>query len=118
MTLTERAIIPRVVVHLLNEQAFTADLYAMPTPNDVTLVCTNVRTTAGKRPVWADAQASIFYIPWAQIRFIEISQEAMTATQPGGRTGAADGTLGGPEDETREPELEIDEEFLRRVRDV
>ena len=110
--------IPRVVVHLLNEQAFTADLYAMPTPNDVTLVCTNVRTTAGKRPVWADAQASIFYIPWAQIRFIEISEESLAASQPGGRTGAADGTLGAPDDGTREPELEIDEEFLRRVRDV
>jgi hypothetical protein len=78
-------------------------------------VCTNIRGTTGKVPVWADDSQSTFYFPWLQIRFLEIP--------PGGN-----GPPPSREDESetaiavREPadeaELEIDEDFLRRVRDV
>lgn len=100
------------VIHLLNEQPLLADLYGYPSAADVTLVCTNVRGATGKRPVWADDIHSIFYFPWTQIRFLEIppGRNAAPPEEPG--TAIA---LRAPEEE---PDLEIDEEFLKRVRDV
>jgi hypothetical protein len=89
-----------------------ADLYGYPSPTDIVLVCTNVRGTTGKRPVWADSVESIFYFPWAQIRFLEVPQDRVRP--PGDDAGTAI-ALRAPEDE---PDLEIDEEFLKRVRDV
>ena len=90
-----------------------ADLYGYPTPADVTLVCTNVRGTTGKRPVWADHVESIFYFPWIQIRFLEVPADRRAAPVDGDEPGMA--LVRRPSDE---PDLEIDEEFLRRVRDV
>ena len=40
------------VIHLLSEQPVIADLFEMPSPGDVTLLCTNLRTKDGKRPVF------------------------------------------------------------------
>jgi len=111
MDLQSRGLIRGAVVHLLNEQPMLADLYGYPSATDVTLVCTNVRGTTGKRPVWADDVNSIFYFPWTQIRFLEIPSERIgPADAPG--TAVA---LRAPEEDV---ELEIDEEFLKRVRDV
>jgi len=92
-----------------------ADLFGYPSPADAVLMCTNIRGTTGKVPVWADDSRSTFYFPWLQIRFLEI---------PPARNGPP--SLREDESETaialREPadeaELEIDEDFLRRVRDV
>ena len=56
----------------MNEQPLLADLIGMPAAGDVTLVCTNVRSTTGKRPVWADNLESVYYFPWIHIRFLEI----------------------------------------------
>ena len=83
-------------------------------PADATLVCTNVRTMTGQRPVWADHTDSVFYFPWSQIRFLEVPPER------GGPPRAAPpptdtGLVRPPEAEFDE---EIDEEFLRRVRDA
>jgi hypothetical protein len=108
-----RGLIRGAVVHLLNEQPMLADLYGYPSAADVTLVCTNVRGTTGKRPVWADDVHSIFYFPWTQIRFLEIPPDRnapFVDEEPGTALALR------PEDD--EPELEIDEEFLKRVRDV
>jgi hypothetical protein len=105
------------VIHLANEQPLLADLFALPAPTDATLMCTNVRTMTGKRPVWADHVESVFYFPWSQIRFLEVPPEA-GGRQPPSAAPEAPGTDLALRPESDEAELEIDEEFLRRVRDV
>ncbi|HEX8939619.1 MAG TPA: hypothetical protein VF763_05610 [Candidatus Limnocylindrales bacterium] len=127
-----------VVVHIHNEQPLLADLYALPTASDACLVCTNLRTMNGKRPVFVDRAESLFLFPLGHIRFVEIppaSIDAHEAALPRSAAGAAadegavdlgvalaaagEATGGvaeaGPE---LEDELEIDEDFLRRVRDI
>ena len=116
--------IRNVILHLSNEQPLLADLFEPPSPGDVGLRCTNLRMMNGKRPVFVDDSASIFFFPYLHIRFVEIPPGA----QPGGETGLitspvdeADRTAGlatpRPEPEP-EADLEIDEEFLRRIREA
>jgi hypothetical protein len=107
-----RGLIRGAVIHMINEQPLLADLYGYPQPGDATLVCTNVRSTTGKRPVWADHIESTFYFPWTQIRFLEVPPDRNAPPPPEPGTAIA---LREPRDES---ELEIDEDFLRRVRDV
>ena len=99
------------VLHLLNEQPLLCDLFEAPAGTDVVVICTNLRTMNGKRPVFADHSESIFYFPYTHIRFLEIPPGA------DGKTPPPDGRRREPEPEA-EPELEIDEDFLRRVRDA
>jgi hypothetical protein len=161
-------VIRNAVIHLANEQPLLADLFAPPSGADVSLVCTNLRTLNGKRPVFADAADSLFVSPYAHTRFVEISSAALAAAGPvlthggavanghadghaaaalvaalaperagnasAGDTGDAgdrptatadgvaeaeepDAEAAGPSDDL-EVELEIDEDFLRRVREV
>jgi hypothetical protein len=102
-------VIRDAVIHLLNEQPLLADLPAMPSPGDVAVICTNLRTLDRKRPFFVDASSSTFVLPYSQVRFIEI---------PGDR---------GPVPEERAVlssvvaetvDLPLDEELLRRVRDL
>jgi len=44
-------VIRDVVLHMNNEQPLLADLFEAPSPGDVGLRCTNLRTMNGKRPV-------------------------------------------------------------------
>jgi hypothetical protein len=98
-----------VVIHLLNEQPLVADLPALPLPGDVTLHCTNLRTMSRKRPLFVDDLAATIIVPYAQIRFLEIP-----TTSPAGAEAeqALALTASVPED------LELDEELLRRVREL
>ena len=106
--------IRNAVIHPLNEQPFLADLLEDPTPTDALLLMTNLRTLDGKRPVFVDFSESTFVFPYLHIRFIEIRPEAAA---PGGPRG---------EEERRQPgeapaadeDLEIDEDFLRRIREA
>jgi hypothetical protein len=113
--------IRNVVIHLMNEQPLLADVEALPAPSDVAFVCTSVRTMNGTRPVFIDRMDSVFVFPYAQIRFVELPDAA--------RSGEADNARGTGRRQERperppeappvaEPELEIDEDFLRRVRDI
>jgi hypothetical protein len=103
--------IKNAVIHLTNEQPLLADLFEPPAAGHTGIVCTNLRTMGGKRPVFADHTESVFYFPYAHVRFLEIP--------PG-----ADGSKPPPDGRQREPEpepeadLEIDEDFLKRVRDA
>ena len=115
--------IRNAVIHLNGEQPVVADLFATPGPTDVNLVCTNMRTLDGKRPVFVDASGSTFVFPYTHIRFVEIREEAPSAGAADARpepaaapapVEAGPGRRPGPEDE----ELAIDEDFLRRVRDA
>ncbi len=97
------------VIHLQGEQPLVADLPSLPTARDSCLLCTNLRTLSGGRPVFIDAIGSTFVIPLLHIRFIEI------ATRPEeGAAASAALEAGAPEDEG----AELDEEFLRRIREV
>jgi hypothetical protein len=69
--------IRNVVVHLLGEQPIMADLLVAPKPIDVSVICSNIRTLAGKQPVFVDHSDSTFVIPLAHIRFMEIRAVAM-----------------------------------------
>lgn len=85
-----------VVVHILNEQPILADLIQDPAPSDVALICTNMRTMNGKKPVFIDAIDSTFLLPLAHIRFIEIhkaSTEAHATERDAENAGKARGLL-------------------------
>ena len=129
--------IRNAVIHILNEQPLLADLLEEPTARDLTLICTNLRTLNGTRPVFVDAIDSLFVLPLSIVRFVEIPAGSRGATAPAvdGGSGATPapeaaaepgpmpaltpapgaGSESVPESE---PELEIDEDFLRRVREV
>jgi hypothetical protein len=96
----------RAVIHPLNDQPLIVDLDEMPLPTDIAVVCKNLRTIDNKRPKFIDRKDSTFVFPYASIRFVEVYS----------------GEAGAPiEDEAvaAEPdELEIDEDFLRRVREA
>jgi hypothetical protein len=122
-------VIRDVVLHMNNEQPLLADLFEAPSPGDVGLRCTNLRTMNGKRPVFVDDTASIFFFPYLHIRFVEIPPGAISGIDPElALAAAADRApvfqpAAEPADEIRaEPgldeDLEIDEDFLRRVREA
>jgi hypothetical protein len=106
-------VIRNVVIHMQGEQPLLADIEGLPTPTDACLVCTNLRTNAGKKPIFIDHTDSWFLIPLLHIRFVEIPAAAL---------GGLDGKE--PAMETaivplEEPEeLEVDEEFLRKIREA
>lgn len=107
----------------MNEQPIQADLYDMPVPGDVSLVCTNLRTMNGSRPVFADHIDSVFIFPYTHIRFVEIAPGAkgVPALPPG--QDAASGQPkpsqeAPPPEPPEEGDLEIDEDLMRRIRDV
>jgi hypothetical protein len=109
-------VIRNVVLHLLSEQPLLADLFEMPTTADVTFRCTNLRTLEGRRPVFVDRSDSVFLFPYLHVRFVEIPPTSVTADGTGGEpVGAA---AADQVDEANELDLEIDEDFLRRVREA
>jgi hypothetical protein len=107
-------VIRNAVVHLTSEQPVTVDLFDLPKPGDSLLVCTNMRTLDGRRPVFIDQVESTFILPYLHVRFIELRPE-----RPG--EGAADdAAAGAPAQREAAPDadLEIDEDFLRRIREA
>jgi hypothetical protein len=120
-------VIRNAVLHLNNEQPLLADLPTAPQPSDTALICTNLRTLDGKRPFFIDSSASTFVFPLVHLRFVEVPG-AMAA--PGPRAEAAPGA---PADASPPPalpapvaadepaeadDLELDEDLLRRVREL
>ena len=111
--------IRNVVLHLNGEQPLLADLFDPPDSADVGVRCTNLRQMNGKRPVFVDDVASIFFFPYLHIRFLEIPPGAMAGGDPSLAVATDDAS--GPAPATApeaEPDLEIDEDFLRRIREV
>jgi hypothetical protein len=112
--------IRNAILHLNNEQPLVADLFEAPSPGDLGLRCTNLRQLNGKRPVFVENMASIFFFPYLHIRFVEIPPGAMSGGDGSLAVGTDDeaGPGGPPDLPEAEPELEIDEDFLRRIREV
>jgi hypothetical protein len=134
-------VIRNVVIHVSNEQPLLADLYGAPTAGDVGLLCTNVRMLDGKRPIFIDHTDSTFFFPYLHLRFLEIPAVEMQKSMAQG--GSVPGSAGrdaiagdtdqrlavvvaeapDPVGETApEPdgddELDLDEDFLQRIRDI
>ena len=99
----------RAILHLTNDQPLAVELLEEPSPQDIAIVCTNPRTIDGKKPVFIDYSSSTFVFPMSAIRFVEVL-----------RLGAEGEELSPMvREEAAEPEdLEIDEDFLRRVREA
>lgn len=133
--------IRNVCIHVTNEQPLMADLFGVPTSTDAGLLCTNLRQMDGKRPVFVDRIEATFFFPYHVIQFIEIpvgALEGHTAAPAGGGSDArhpdpvqdraADPgdqvlpvpmiTASGGNGTADDLELEIDEGFLQRIRDI
>ena len=75
----------------------------------------------GKRPVFVDDMKSIFFFPYLHIRFVEIPPAAMAGADPAlpaPVAGDASDRLERRDRPSRRADLEIDEDFLRRVREA
>jgi hypothetical protein len=115
------SVIRNAVIHVINEQPLLADLFDVPSAADQALVCTNLRTMNGKRPIFADHLESIFVFPYTHIRFVEIPPGATGAPEVPASTSAGAPPPPPPPpapEPQQEAELEIDEDFLRRIREV
>ena len=131
--------IRNVIIHILNEQPLLADVFDLPSAGDAGLVCTNLRTLDGKRPVFIDKVESVFFFPYRGIRFLEIAPAAIErhhaeggggviadalATAAGASAPAPGSTLPVVIDPAQEDDAgldlgeEIDEDFLKRIRDI
>ncbi len=100
----------RAILHLLNDQPLAVELLEEPKPSDMSVVCTSVRTIDGKRPVFIDFSSSTFVFPMAMVLFVEIprAEDESERAMP----------MAAPADADESDELEIDEDFLRRVREA
>ena len=132
-----------VVLHMQGDQPMVADIESLPTADDSTLVCTNLRTIERRKPLSVDHTDSVFIIPLMFIRFIEIPRAAIMAAGIGGLGTRRAPALPAPAAATQaapsmgyddhappaEPveaeveedpyaELEPDEELLRRIREA
>jgi len=117
-------VIRNAVIHINNEQPLLADLFEMPAPSDVSLICTNIRMLDGKKPVFVDHSDSVFIFPYLHIRFLEIMAGSVAgmADAPGASdeiaVAVAAGSNGAEPSDDAEADLELDEDFLRRIREV
>lgn len=110
------------VLHISNEQPLLADLFELPAPTDVALRLTNLRSLDGKRPIFVDDMKSVFLIPYHRISFVEIPPQALAGSEfaqdiPVPVTAIVP-VASGAADPVDDGELEIDEDFLRRIREV
>jgi hypothetical protein len=64
--------IRNVVLHLHGEMPMKADIESLPTAADAGLLCTNLRTMEGRKPLSTEFLDSVFLVPYNVIRFIEI----------------------------------------------
>ena len=110
-----------VVLHINNEQPLRADLFDWPEPDTVLLRCTNIRSLNGTRPIFIDDLQSVVFFPMLHLRFIEVlpksQAEANLALAPGEAPIPIPAPAPNPEPEPEE-DLEIDEDFLRKVREA
>ena len=133
--------IRNVVLHLMGEMPLKADIESLPTAADAGLLCTNLRTLEGRKPLSTEYLDSVFLIPYTVIRFIEVPRESIAATGAGadiriqpaqlpadaGSVPAGDKVILTPPPKAPEPppteeeaieHLEPDADLLRRIREA
>ncbi|MEO8469217.1 MAG: hypothetical protein ABI573_06070 [Chloroflexota bacterium] len=106
--------IRNAIVHLFNDQPIMVDLFALPEASDAGLLCTNLRSIDGRKPVFIERSDSRFIFPYQHIRFVEVVNEDEVAAGPG--SVPVESPIAAPD--PIEEDLEIDEDFLRRVREA
>jgi hypothetical protein len=86
---------------------------------------TNLRSLDGKRPIFVDDSASIFIFAYHRISFIEIPASSVAGADQVAQvpvaavvTAAVAAAANSAHGSDKEPDLEIDEDFLRRIREV
>jgi len=112
--------IKNVVLHLNNEQPVVVDLFELPNAVDLGVRCTNMRTLDGKRPVFIDDIRAVFFFPYLHVRFVEIPPKALigTALEVPVEVAVVAGPTPSADESADEEDLEIDEDFLRRIREA
>jgi hypothetical protein len=135
--------IRNVVLHLHGELPMKADIESLPTAADAGLLCTNLRTMEGRKPLSTEFLDSVYLIPYNIIRFIEIPRASIhlagldldlpssPAAIPAEAQSAPEGSVivtpapssragePSPSEEDEELErLELDAELLRRIREA
>jgi hypothetical protein len=111
--------IKNVVLHLNNEQPVIVDLFELPKAVDLGVRCTNMRTLDGKRPVFIDDIKAVFFFPYEAVRFVEIPARSLIGTELEVQVDEPVAVTVPAAAETLDDDnLEIDEDFLRRIREV
>ena len=112
--------IKNVVLHLNNEQPVTVDLFELPQAVDLGVRCTNMRTLDGKRPVFIDDITAVFFFPYLHVRFVEIPPRSLIGTdfEVPVEVAVVAGPAPSADESADEEDLEIDEDFLRRIREA
>jgi hypothetical protein len=110
-------VIKNVVIHQQGTLPMVADVRELPAVGDANLICTNIRTTDGKRPTFIDAGDSWFVIPMVTVRFLEIPKESMAALGLGPDELAEPVPEPKPEPVDEVP-VEPDPDLLARIRDL
>jgi hypothetical protein len=133
--------IRNVVLHLHGELPMKADIESLPTAADAGLLCTNLRTMEGRKPLSTEFLDSVFLVPYNVIRFIEIPRAAIAEAGigvdlpvrpielPAEAAAAPDGGVpviitpapassSRAADEEAIERLEPDAELLRRIREA
>jgi hypothetical protein len=115
-------VIRNVVIHLANEQPLLADLFELPSASDVGLRCTNLRMLDGKRPIFVDDSASIFFFPYHRLSFLELPARSVVGTELGDLAPVPVAVAAPQADDAPaaddDGDLEIDEDFLRKIREI
>jgi hypothetical protein len=134
--------IRNVVLHLHGELPLKADIESLPTAADAGLLCTNLRTMEGRKPLSTEFLDSVFLVPYNMIRFLEIPRDSIQQATPSGdrshhapaqlpaeAAAAPEGSvIVTPPPRATEPEpepedialerLEPDADLLRRIREA
>ena len=112
--------IRNAVLHLSGEQPVVVDLFELPEAVDLGVRCTNMRTLDGKRPVFIDDIKAVFFFPYEHVRFVEIPARSLIGTElEAPEEVAVAAVAAAPATESLDDDnLEIDEDFLRRIREV
>ena len=133
-------VIRNVVLHLHGELPLKADIESLPTAADAGLLCTNLRTLEGRKPLSTEFLDSVFLVPYNMIRFLEVPRESIDrarlgverhtvpAQLPAAAAAAPEGSIivTPPPKEPSEArpagdaleDLEPDAELLRRIREA
>lgn len=62
-----------VMVHLLNEEPFQADMEALPEPTATHIYLKNLRTREGKPVTWSGKSTIGMMFPWSRVLYIEVT---------------------------------------------
>jgi hypothetical protein len=79
-----------VIVHLVGEEAFMAELDELPSTMQNHITLRNIRKKDGKEVTYLTDGAKAFVFPWTRISFLEVMSEMpdhVVAASPNGTQG-------------------------------